>query len=249
MMSNWMAAARLLLVAFALLAAGVPALAQQPRYEIHNESDQVVTFFTMDPARGTWKTQQLQPYETKNLVWYSGANQGKIRIGTEGRGHVQYDVQSGQKYAIVWSDRKGVWDVRSRGHLGDSGGGYAQGPGHAPPPAGYRGGPQHAVGYANGNGYQPSQPQLASWSLHNRSNERIQFQTFDPARGTWKNQVSYPHQTTPYTMSPGVMSGKIRIATTDRGYVEYDVQAGGSYSIIWNRHSGMWDVRTSRRDG
>ena len=98
-----------------------------------------------------------------------------------------------------------------------------------PAPAGYRGGPQQAVGYANGNGYQPQQ-QLASWSLHNRSNERIQFQTFDPARGTWKNQVSFPHQTTPYTMSPGVMAGKIRIATTNRGYVEYDVEAGGSYS-------------------
>jgi hypothetical protein len=118
-----------------------------------------------------------------------------------------------------------------------------------PPPAGYRGGSQQAVGYANGNGYHAPKQELASWSLHNRSNERIQFQTFDPARGTWKNQVSYPHQTTPYTMSPGVMSGKIRIATTDRGYVEYDVQAGGNYSVIWNRQSGMWDVRTRRSDG
>jgi hypothetical protein len=45
------------------------------------------------------------------------------------------------------------------------------------------------------------------------------------------------------------MSGKIRIATTDRGYVEYDVQAGGNYSVIWNRQSGMWDVRTRRSDG
>lgn len=247
MTSTWMVASRRLFLACLLLLAGLPALAQQPRYEIHNESDQVVTFFTMDPARGTWKTQYLQPYETKRLAWYSGANQGKIRIGTEGRGHVQYDVQSGQKYAIVWSNRKGVWDVRSRGYLGD--GGYAQAPAHVPPPVGYRGGSQQAVGYANGNGYHAPRQQLTSWSLHNRSNERIQFQTFDPARGTWKNQVSYPHQTTPYTMSPGVMSGKIRIATTNRGYVEYDVRAGGSYSVIWNRQSGMWDVRTRRSDG
>lgn len=247
MTSTWMVASRRLFWACVLLLAGLPALAQQPRYEIHNESDQVVTFFTMDPARGTWKTQNLQPYETKSLVWYSGANQGKIRIGTEGRGHVQYDVQSGQKYAIVWSNRKGVWDVRSRGYFGE--GGHAQSPAHVPPPAGYRGGSQQAVGYANGNGYHAPKQELASWSLHNRSNERIQFQTFDPARGTWKNQVSYPHQTTPYTMSPGVMSGKIRIATTDRGYVEYDVHAGGNYSVIWNRQSGMWDVRTRRSDG
>ena len=248
MTSIWMAALRRMLLPCMLFLAALPALAQQPRYEIHNESDQVVTFFTMDPARGTWKTQNLQPYEKKSLAWYSGANQGKIRIGTEGRGHVQYDVESGHKYAIVWSNRKGVWDVRSRGYLGESGGGYAQAPAHVPPPAGYRGGPQQAVGYANGNGYQPQQ-QLASWSLHNRSNERIQFQTFDPARGTWKNQVSFPHQTTPYTMSPGVMAGKIRIATTNRGYVEYDVEAGGSYSVVWNRQSGMWDVRTRRSDG
>lgn len=78
--------------------------------------------------------------------------------------------------------------------------------------------------------------------------EGIEFQTLDPARGTWGNQVSHPHQSSPYTMSPGVTSGKIRIATTNRGYVEYDVQARGAYSIVWNRQSGMWDVRT-RRDG
>jgi len=234
-MSRWIAACRAAIVGCVFALCGLPVAAQQPMYEIQNASDQPVTFFTMDPARGTWKTQQLQPHERKNLAWYSGAEQGKIRIGTDGRGHVQYDVQAGHKYAIVWNDRKGVWDLTGRGHMAQQGA-----PMNTPPTAN-RGG-QDAVGYA------APQPQLASWSLHNRSNERIEFQTLDPARGTWKNQVSYPQQTTPYTMRPGVTSGKIRIATANRGYVEYDVQAGASYSIVWNQQSAMWDVRT-RRNG
>jgi len=235
-MAKWMALCRAAIVGGMFALWGLPVSAQQPMYEIHNAGDQQVTFFTMDPARGTWKTQYLQPNERKNLVWHSGAYQGKIRIGTEGRGHVQYDVQAGHKYAIVWSERKGVWDIASRGTM------VQQGVSMNTPPASNHGG-QRAVGYA------ATQQQLASWSLHNRSNERIEFQTLDPARGTWKNQVSFPHQTSPYTMTPGVTSGKIRIATTNRGYVEYDVHAGGNYSIVWNRQSEMWDVRTRRREG
>lgn len=241
-MTKWIAACRTALAgcAFMLMLGSVGhATAQQPMYEIQNASNQQVTFFTMDPARGTWKEQHLQPNERKTLTWQSGATEGKIRVGTEGRGHVQYDVRAGHRYAIQWSDQKGVWDVAGRGFLAQQ-----AAPANTPPMA-HQNGMQRAVGYGGG---QSPQQQLASWSLHNRSNERIEFQTFDPARGTWKNQVSFPHQTTPYTLSPGVTMGKIRIATTNRGYVEYDVQAGGAYNIIWNRNSDMWDVRT-RRDG
>lgn len=235
-MPKWIAVCRAAIIGCAFALLGLPALAQQPMYEIHNASNQPVSFFTMDPARGTWKTQHLQPNERKNLAWHSGAHQGKIRIGTEGRGHVQYDVQAGHRYAIVWSDHKGVWDLASRGYMAQK-----QGAPMNTPPMASHGGMQRASGHG-------APQQLASWTLHNRSNERIEFQTLDPARGTWKNQVSYPHQSSPYTMSPGVTSGKIRIATANRGYVEYDVQAGGAYSIVWNRQSAMWDVRT-RRDG
>ena len=237
-MFDWIAACRPALAAWALITASLPALAQQPMYEIHNASDQPVAFATMDPARGTWRSQQLQPNERRNLKSASGATEGRIRIGTEGRGYVLYEVRAGQKYAVVWSDRKGVWDLSSRGPMAQPGVTLNT------PPSSHRGGMQQAVGYGS-----PQHPQPpASWTLHNRSNERIEFQTFDPARGTWKNQVSYPNQTTPYRLSPGVGSGKIRVGTANRGYVEYDVEAGGSYSIVWNRHSGAWDVRT-HRDG
>lgn len=236
-MSKWIAVCRAAIIGCALALASLSAMGQQPMYEIHNASDRSVTFFTMDPARGTWKAQQLLPRERKNLTWHSGASQGKIRIDTNGRGHVQYDVQAGHRYAVVWNDRKGVWDLASRGYMGQ------QGASMNTPPVSNHGG-QRAAGYGA-----PPQRQLASWTLHNRSNQRIEFQTLDPARGTWKSQVSYPNQSTPYTMSPGVTSGKIRIATAERGYVEYDVQAGGAYSIVWNRQGQMWDVRTRRHDG
>ena len=52
--------------------------------------------------------------ERKTLTWQSGATEGRIRVGTEGRGHVQYDVRAGHRYAIQWSNQKGVWDVACR---------------------------------------------------------------------------------------------------------------------------------------
>jgi hypothetical protein len=233
--STWTKRCRGLLAALMLVCAGAVS-APPPMYEIHNASDRVVSFYTMDPARGTWKLQQLRPSERRELAWHSGATAGRLRIGTEGRGHVQYDVYAGQRYAIVWNARKGVWDLSGRGHLA------RQGPPDAAPAA-------HSDGMRRPAGCGGGQPRQASWILHNRSNERIEFETLDPARGTWRSQVSYPHQSTPYTMSPGAGSGKIRIATTDRGYVEYDVHAGGAYSILWNRHTAMWELRNGRQGG
>jgi hypothetical protein len=251
-MSNWTMCRSTILRAMAWMLLCLPALAAAqgaPQYELHNTSNETLTFSTMDPARGSWKEQTIHPNERKSYVWRSGAHQGKIRIATEGRGHVEYDVRAGHRYAVVWDERKGVWDFRSRGTMADAGGNGAQPPagrGHAQPqqawgqPQGY-GQVQHASTGA--------QPQQASWSLYNRSNERLEFQTLDPARGTWRNQVTHPHQQASFTFSPGMTAGKIRVATTDRGYVEYDVYAGGNYNLIWDRNKGMWDLRTVRNGG
>jgi hypothetical protein len=40
----------------------------------------------------------------------------------------------------------------------------------------------------------------SSWSLTNLSNQRLEFETFDPARGSWTKQAIYPNQRTSYTL-------------------------------------------------
>lgn len=239
-MSNWTSCCRLMLRSAAWLAMclSFTAAAQtQPRYELHNTSSTKLTFATMDPARGTWKSQDILPNATKSFVWVSGAHQGRIRIGTEGRGYVEYLVEAGHRYAVVWDERKGTWDFRSRGMITAAATGNATTTSqavnaNARPP---QGNPPHA--------------RTAAWTLNNPSNERLAFQTLDPSRGTWRDQVIYPHQPASYTMAPGVTSGRIRIATQNRGYVLYDVHAGGNYALHWNRDKGVWDLRSARAGG
>lgn len=83
-------------------------------YEIHNTSNRKISFDTYVESRGTWKTQSLYPNASESLTFSDGEQSGKIRITTEQRGYVVYDVRAGWKYNIVWDDSKGVWDVRTR---------------------------------------------------------------------------------------------------------------------------------------
>lgn len=81
----------------------------------------------------------------------------------------------------------------------------------------------------------------STWKLTNISNQTLKFDTFDPARGTWKQQSIYPHQPVSYSMNAD--SGKFRIATTNRGFVEYQVRAGGQYTLGWDAGKGVWDLK------
>lgn len=82
-------------------------------YELKNSSNQTLKFDTLDPSRGTWKTQTAYPNEVKSFTFAPGVRNGKIRISTQNRGHVEYDVHAGWKYNLLWDNAKGVWDFRT----------------------------------------------------------------------------------------------------------------------------------------
>ena len=87
----------------------------------------------------------------------------------------------------------------------------------------------------------------ATWSLNNRTNEALRFQTKEPVDSVWRDQSAFPNETKSFHFSPGVTQGRIRIATKERGFVEYDIRAGWRYSIIWDKNKGVWDFRTVHR--
>lgn len=89
----------------------VPLLQAAP-YKLHNQSNQTLSFETLDPARGTWRSQSLYPNETKAFTFAPGIKDGKIRIVTPGRGYVEYDTHFGWKYSLLWDAVKGVWDLQ-----------------------------------------------------------------------------------------------------------------------------------------
>ena len=144
-------------------------------------------------------------------------NAGKFRIATQNRGFVEYQVKSGGRYTLGWDNAKGVWDLKLA---------TASAIANAPPKAA-----QAAPAY----------------ELRNASNQTLNFETLDPARGTWKAQTAYPNESKSFTFSPGHQAGKIRISTAGRGHVEYDVRAGWKYNLIWDQAKGVWDFRTSQR--
>ncbi|MEQ1772405.1 MAG: hypothetical protein ABL891_01365 [Burkholderiales bacterium] len=200
------------ILAWMLLASGTG----WARYEINNGSNATLNFETLDPARGTWRSWSIYPNQTRDFQWQSGAS-GKVRIATQNRGFVEYDIYDGNRYKFIWDNNKGVWDMRATGKLANA----------APPAAA-----------------QATPATQASWSLHNRTNETLRFQTLDPARGTWRDQSMFPNETKSYTFNPGVTQGKFRVATQNRGFVEYEMRAGWRYSIIWDKNKGVWDFRT-----
>ncbi|MBE9610473.1 Tudor-knot domain-containing protein [Chitinilyticum piscinae] len=81
-----------------------------------------------------------------------------------------------------------------------------------------------------------------SFAIYNNSDITLQFQTYDPARGTWKEQSLTPYENKSYTITEGVNRAKFRIATQNRGQVEYLVGVGGVYRLSWNQKRGLWDL-------
>lgn len=187
-------------------------------YEIRNASNITLKFDTLDPVRGTWRTWEIYPNQTREFRWENSARSGSVRIGTENRGYVQYTVHEGNRYSFVWDANKGVWDMRTTGRLGLGG---------VPPAA-------------------PSTVK-AIWTLENRTNESLRFQTREPNDTTWRDQSAFPNETKSFHFSPGVRQGRIRVGTQNRGYVEYDIRAGWRYSMVWDKNKGVWDFRTLQR--
>lgn len=82
-------------------------------YEIRNASNITLKFDTLDRVRGTWRSWEIYPNQTREFRWENAAGSGTVRIGTENRGYVQYTVHEGNRYSMVWDQNKGVWDFRT----------------------------------------------------------------------------------------------------------------------------------------
>lgn len=89
--------------------------------------------------------------------------------------------------------------------------------------------------------------QVPTYNLYNETNVVLNYQTLDPARGTWKDQKLNPRSQITMNMKSGIATGKIRIATPNHGYNEYKVGAGGVYRLTWNDRKQMWDVRADQQ--
>ena len=193
----------------------------QSTWVLSNISNQTLRFETLHPASQAWQPQSIQPGRHVNYTFSSGYTEGKFRISTPNRGYVEYKVRGGYQYTLGWDNNKGLWDLK-----------FAPMAQNAPPPG---------VMSQNAN---PGAP-AASYRLRNHTGQTLNFETFDPGRGTWRPQTAMPNQSTTYAFTPGVTRGKIRIGTQGRGYKEYDVLAGGHYSLTWNQAQAMWDFRSS----
>lgn len=266
---------RLLFLLFVLPLTLCPTLAhaQQASWGLTNTSNATLHFETLDPARGTWKGQTIHANQSVNYTMSPGVATGKFRIETAGRGFVEYQVLAGKKYTIGWDSNKDMWDMkfapgysanaspnrgneRYRGDDGDRDGGrqnerdnrrdHARGD-WQDGDAGNGHGHERRRGDQRDAPYVPPAPQYTTYKLQNTSNDTVNFETLDFARGTWKKQTLYPNQSLDFTMSPGTTVGKIRIGTDGRGFVEYDMRLGWSYKILFDSRKGVWDVQTVRR--
>ncbi|MDO9106693.1 MAG: Tudor-knot domain-containing protein [Methylovulum sp.] len=88
-----------------------PIVAQQPSYSIYNDTSTPLSFETLDPGRGTWRNQAVNPHQLKSFTINSGMPSGKIRIGTPTRGYNEYTVGTGGVYRLTWNEQKQMWDV------------------------------------------------------------------------------------------------------------------------------------------
>ena len=59
------------------------------------------------------QTARIRPETLKRAAWHSGSDVGNLRIATDGRGYVEYNVRAGWGYNMVWDPRKGLWDMRT----------------------------------------------------------------------------------------------------------------------------------------
>ena len=87
----------------------------------------------------------------------------------------------------------------------------------------------------------------AAYELQNITNQALTFETYDPVRNSWRTHTIGPNENRRMAWHSGTNVGRIRIATSGRGFVEYDVRAGWRYSVVWSNHKQMWDVRTLSR--
>ena len=87
------------------------AYAELPAYSIYNDTATTLYFDTMDPARGSWRNQSVNPHQNKKFTINSGLTSAKIRIGTPARGYNEYTLGTGGVYRLTWSDAKQMWDV------------------------------------------------------------------------------------------------------------------------------------------
>lgn len=156
-----------------------------------------------------------QIFPNQSVKYSMTSPTGKFRISTENRGFVEYQVRDGGSYSLGWDKAKGVWDMKT-------------------------------VASATGNSAPVNQAAAlpSAFEVHNKSNNLINFETLDPARNTWAKQIVYPNEKKSLTLSPGVTVGKIRVATENRGFVQYDVRPSWKYSLVWDTAKGVWDFRT-----
>jgi len=210
-----------LIFCFIFALAPLLSWAQGSTWGLTNTSDNTLYFETHHPASQTWQKQTIAPRQRLNYTFSSGYVEGKFRISTPNRGYVEYRVRGGGQYTVGWDRNKGVWDLKLAS-AGPAPNMAMQNPGNAAP-----GGPAPA------------------YRIRNGTNQTLNFETLDPARGTWKQQTAFPHQTTAFTFTSGATRGKIRIGTQGRGFKEYDVNAGAFYSLTWNQQQQMWDFRSA----
>lgn len=103
---------RLLTLLACLAFCFAPAIsAQLPTYSIYNDTSTMLHFETLDPGRGTWRNQSVNPRQLKTFTINSGIPTGKIRIGTPARGYNEYSIGSGGLYRLTWHEQKQMWDV------------------------------------------------------------------------------------------------------------------------------------------
>lgn len=103
---------KLLLSSLLALSIYLPiASAELPFYTIYNNSDYILYFQTLDPTRGTWRNQQVNPHENKKLTM--NTNAGSIRITTPTRGYNEYTVGAAGQYRLTWDAQKQMWDIKT----------------------------------------------------------------------------------------------------------------------------------------
>ncbi len=83
----------------------------------------------------------------------------------------------------------------------------------------------------------------AGYELRNDADQALTFETFDWRRNEWHVHTIQAHENRPVGWHSASGIGRIRISTSGRGYVEYQVHAGARYTMRWSNREGRWDLR------
>jgi hypothetical protein len=87
------------------------ARAQQPSYSLFNDTNDLVVVRTFLASRGSWINHNLTPHQNQTLTLPSNEPYGKVRVDTQGKGYVEYDVSTGNAYRIYFNPNKQVLDL------------------------------------------------------------------------------------------------------------------------------------------